>query len=141
MTDEPSPGAPLDVATLKIVGQRSQSHPLVTGWAFEPDAISPRRLSIHLDAGQYPAAVETARLDVRWFENGDYTLHYRESNGQTSECRWDRHPKPDGPRAHFHPPPDAGAAVASPLAETHHLGVVFRVLDWMGERVEMLHGG
>jgi hypothetical protein len=138
--EDPS-GRPLDVATLEVLAGRARAHPLVDGRAFQPDAMSPRRLAIHLDAGQYPASVDAARLDVRWFDGGDYTVHYLESRGDdTWQCRWDRHPKPTEPRAHFYPPPDASEVEPSELGTTHHMDVLFAVLDWIAERIEQLHG-
>lgn len=141
MSDDPA-GGPLDVATLRVLGERAATHPLVDGWAFRPDAVSPRLLEVRLDDGQYPVAVTAARLDVRWFEGGDYTVHYVEFRGdEVWQCRWDRHPKPGAPAAHFHPPPDAsGDAEESCVAATHHLGVLFEVLEWLESHLETLHG-
>ena len=141
MTGEAYSGGPLDVPTLDVMAQRATTHPLVGGWAFRLDSVSPRRLELPLDDEQYPPPVEEARLDVRWFEGGDYTVHYLETRGnEVWQCRWDRHPKPGAPRAHFHPPPDAATGVEpSTLQSTHHLGVLFGVLDWLTERVERLH--
>lgn len=137
---EDSPGGPLDVATLEVLGRRANDHPLVSDWSFRPDAVSPRRLELRLDAGQYPEPVDAVRLDVRWYEGGDYTLHYVESRAENRwQCRWDRHPKPDGPRAHFHPPPTAAGIEEREIEEDHHLGVCFGVLDWIEGRVERLH--
>ena len=142
MTGETCSGGPLDVPTLEVMAQRATTHPLVDGWAFRPDALSPRRLELRLDEEQYPPPVAEARLDVRWFEGGDYTVQYLETRGEEVwQCRWDRHEKSGAPTAHFHPPPDAAATVeSSPLGSTHHLGVLFAVLDWTVERVEGLHG-
>lgn len=141
MSDHDVSGGPLDVHTLEVFGQRVGSHPLVERWAFQPDALSPRRLELTLDADQFPEPVEAVRLDVRWFEGGDYTVHYLEFRGEDVwQCRWDRHPKPGAPKAHFHPPPDAASIVEpSDVDATHHLGVGFFVLDWVTERVETLH--
>jgi len=141
VTDAERPSGPLDVATLEVLARRGESHPLVDGWAFRPDELSPRRLELQLDAAQYPAPVEAARLDVRWYEGGDYTVHYLETRADDDwQCRWDRHPKPEAPRAHFHPPPDAGAAVVeSGIDEHHHLGVLFAVLEWVDSRVGSLY--
>jgi len=49
-----------------------------------------------------------ARLEVVWFENGDFSLHYHEEH-DTSEFdhRWDRHPSGHNTRDHVHPGPDA----------------------------------
>lgn len=143
MTGEEYSGGPLDVPTLEVIAQRAGTHPLVDGWAFQPDAMSPRRLELSLDEDQYSSSVDEARLDIRWFEGGDYTVHYLETrDDDVWQCRWDRHPKPGEPTAHFHPPPDAASDVEpSTLQATHHLGVLFGVLDWITERIEQLHDG
>lgn len=142
MTSEDLSTGPLDVPTLEVLAHRADTHPLVNRWAFQPDAISPRWLELSLDANQYPGSVAEPRLDIRWFEGGDYAFHYLEMRGNDVwQCRWDRHPKPDAPKAHFHPPPSAASDVEpSPLQATHHLGVLFGVLDWITERIEQLHG-
>lgn len=139
-------GGPLDVATLEVLARRGDTHPLVEGWAFQPDAVSPRRLELTLDDDQYPPVVETARLDVRWFEGGGYAIHYLESrDDEVWQCRWDRHPEPGEPDEHVHPPPDATSVVGPSdfqrTARTHHLAVLFGVLDWVTERVKRLHEG
>lgn len=141
MSDETPSGGPLDIATLELCADRATTHPLVEGWAFHPDSMTPRRLELTLDARQYPQAVEAVRLDVRWFTDGTYTVQYLETRGDDVwQCRWDRHPKPNAPMAHFHPPPDAGSAIESSEFETTHpLSVLFGVLDWIAERVARLH--
>lgn len=141
MTDEEFSTGPLDVATLQALAQRAGTHPLVEDWAFQPDATTPRLLEIRLDVDQYPPAVGLVRLDVRWFEGDGYTVHYVETRDDTVwQCRWNRHPKPGEPRAHFHPPPDAADEVeASELSGTHYIDVLFDVLDWTSGRLERLH--
>ena len=141
MSGEDYSGGSLDLPTLEVLARRADTHPLVDSWAFEPDALSPRTLVIHLDRAQYPPTVESARLEVRWFEGGDYTFHYLETRDDGNwQCRWDRHPKPEAPRVHFHPPPDAAAGVVeSGLDENHHLGVLFAVLEWVEGRVARIH--
>jgi hypothetical protein len=136
-------GGPLDVPTLEVIARRAATHPLVDGWAFQPDAVSPRRLEPTLDEEQSPPAVAEARLDVRWFEGGDYTVRYLEMrDDDVWQCRWDRHAKPGAPNAHVHPPPDAASDVElSTLQATHHPGVLFGVRDWITGRTEQLHDG
>ena len=130
---------PLDLSVLQTLGGRADGHPLVVNWALEPSDASPRLLRIELDDDAYPPGTTAARLDVRWFTTDDYSLHYVEdSESGRYQCRWDRHPKGSAPRTHYHPPPDAGPAEPSPL-ESHHLEVLFTVLDWVAERVEAAH--
>lgn len=137
---EETPSGPLDVPTLEVLTRRGSTHPLVTRWEFRPDTISPRVLEFCLDKRQYPPDVEEVRVDVRWFVGGDYTVHYLENHtDETWQCRWDRHPKPEGPRAHYHPPPDASSRVGpSPIEAEHHLEVLFAVLEWVDERIETI---
>jgi hypothetical protein len=134
---------PLDVSTLEVLAERATTHPLVTDAAFQPDSISPRVLEILIDATQYPGPIREARLDVRWFEGGEYSIHYVETEPSgTWQCRWDRHPKPDAPTEHFHPPPDAGPITEpSTLDGDHHLAILFSVLDWVEGRVQELYDG
>lgn len=141
--DESIPSGRLDVPTLQTLGQRAASHSLVDSWEFDPSSISPRSLRVYLDASAYPGDVSTSRFDVRWFTNGDYSVHYLETatvEYDAYQCSWDRHPKTDAPRTYFHPPPDAKRVEPSSL-ESHHLAVLFTVLDWVTERVEQLHVG
>lgn len=132
------PSGPLDVPTLEVLAQRATTHPLVTTWQFRPDALSPRVLELQLDTKRYPSVVHSARIDIRWFVGGDYTVNYLERReNETWQCRWDRHPKPTAPRAHFHPPPDASSAVTNASLEAdHHLAVCFAVLEWVETRVQ-----
>ena len=71
MTGDHHTSGPLDVATLKVLARRAETHPLVSDWAFRPDRISPRRLKLHLDDDQYPEPVDATRVDVRWYEGGE----------------------------------------------------------------------
>ncbi|GAB3041530.1 hypothetical protein [Natronobiforma cellulositropha] len=130
-----APSGPLDVETLDVLARRATTHPLVSGWAFRPDSISPRVLELELDDTRYPASVTEVRLDVHWFVGGDYTVHYLERHEEGRwQCRWDRHPRPDATRAHFHPPPDASGVEPPPLETEYHLDVVFEVLEWVTDR-------
>jgi hypothetical protein len=96
-------------------------------------------LELRLDDSQYPSSVGSARLDIRWFDGGDYSVHYLELDGEkTWQCRWDRHPKPGAPLEHFHAPPDATTVEPSPLEGAHHLDVLFWVFAWIDERVQEL---
>jgi len=140
VTTDDASGGPLDVATLEIMGRRAAAHDLVARWRFRPDAMAPRVLELGLDPDRYPGAVDEARLDIRWFEDGTYTIHYLERRGGDRwQCRWDRHPKPGSPLAHFHPPPNAGVDIEPSMVEVSHpLDVQFAVLDWISTRIQRL---
>lgn len=141
MNEGDDPGGPLDVPTLELLGRRSTTHPLVDRWALQPDHLAPRRLTIHLDDGQYPDPIEAVRFDIRWDAGGTYAIQYRESRGDDVwDCRWDRHPKPGDPMTHFHPPPNAGPDIEpSQLSDTHPLDVCVALLDWAQDRVAELY--
>jgi len=57
----------------------------------------------------FPAVVEEAYYDIRWYTSGDFEIHYQENwtDNRQWKRRWDKHPR-DGKRTHYHPPPDAG---------------------------------
>jgi len=80
--------------------------PLATGEVNDP--IDPTTVTISLADGIGSAG--SARLDVRWATNGDYNVHYTDSEDRN--LRWDLHPH-DFPRptddSHFHPPPNAAS--------------------------------
>lgn len=98
-------GAP-DVDALKRIRDRFQRHePLVDDVAFD-SATNPTTLHVRLTDG----IRDPGRFDVRWSDRGYYSVHYREPDSGL-ECRFDRHPKPGAPEAHFHPPPDAASSV------------------------------
>lgn len=137
----PVPSGRLDVPTLRVLARRATTHPLVLDWAFDSSSVSPRLLRLSLNAHSYPNTVRTVRIDIRWFNTDDYSFHYvEERDGETAphQCRWDRHPKTTVPQTHFHPPPNTGDAESVSL-DSHHLAVLFSVLDWVSERIERLH--
>ena len=74
----------------------------------EHPEFAPGRLACSYDKRFYPASVLEARLEIVWFENGDFSLHYHEEhkNGEFDH-RWDRHPSTHNDRDHIHPGPDA----------------------------------
>ena len=99
-------GAPIDFDRLEIVRER-----LTTDNRFRIKAdptFAPERLQCEYDPQLYPRSVRAARLDVVWYENDDFSLHYHEDH-ETSEYdhRWDRHPSDHNERDHIHPGPNA----------------------------------
>jgi hypothetical protein len=70
---------------------------------------NPDALTCSFDTSWYPPAVEEVMLNIRWRINNDFEMHYRElyTDGESWECRWDRHPNSHNTREHYHPGPDA----------------------------------
>lgn len=129
---------PPDRPTLRLLERHLAREPSVTATAFEPEPYEPRRLRVGLDTVWYPESVESVRLDVRWFESGDFSFHYVETDGDSVrwECRWDRHPNEHNSRVHFHRPPDGTEIVDLSLDSLHPLDVFATVLDAVERRVE-----
>nr|WP_254546283.1 hypothetical protein [Halomarina sp. BND7] len=135
--DEPPTTGPPDRQTLRLLERRLADEPLVETTAFDPDAYEPQLLRARLDAARYPSTVEAARLDVRWFTSGDFSVQYVETaaNGVRWTCRWDRHPNSHDPRLHFHRPPDGTSVEGLSLESVHPLDVLSTVLAAVERRV------
>jgi len=131
---------PSDRQTLRLLERHLSSDSLVAETAFDPDTYEPRLLRGLVDAGRYPGAVTTARLDVRWFTTGDFSIHYVEEHedGDRWECRWDRHPNAHNARLHFHEPPSAIESIDLELSSLHPLEVYSTVLTAVEQRIETL---
>lgn len=129
---------PPDRQTLRLLEKHLADDPVVATTRFEPNSQTPRQLVAHLDATLYPASVTDARLDVRWFTTGDFSIHYVESGSKGSawECRWDRHPNEHNARLHFHRPPDGSDVQDFSLPSLHPLELYATVLKAITERLE-----
>ena len=138
MGSNADPIGPPDRQTLQLLEKHLADDPMVTSTSFDPDVYTPRRLRAHLDTSQYPAKVTDARLDIRWFSSGDFSIHYVESSddGPEWECRWDRHPNEHNSRLHFHRPPDGSDIDDLSLPSLHPLDVYSTVLDAIEQRIE-----
>lgn len=140
--DDAAPGStgPPDRQTLRLLERQLTAEPLLAETVFDPDAYEPTLLRARLDSGQYPASVPTARLDIRWFTTGDFSLHYVETHDAAErwECRWDRHPNLHTTRVHFHPPPSATDTTPLALPSVHPLEVYSTVLAAVEHRIETL---
>jgi len=136
---EPPGGStgPPDRQTLRLLERQSATTPLVADTEFQPSPTEPRRLVATLDIDAFPEAVATARLDIRWFTTGDFSLHYVETMADDKrwECRWDRHPNPHNARLHFHEPPDGTAVVGLDLESIHPLDVYATVVAAIQQRL------
>ena len=105
---------PIDAGALReIQNLFTEQEPLVEAAALD-DPLNPQMLSADLADGVGEAA--TARIDVRWSLTGNYAAHY--TDDQEQNFRFDCHLKPDAPRRHFHPPPDAPSRPVEPSCIT-----------------------
>ncbi|WP_435102429.1 hypothetical protein [Halarchaeum sp. P4] len=131
---------PPDRHVLRLLERHLADATLVTETVFDPTTHEPRLLHAHLDADRYPEYVTAARLDVRWFTTGDFSMHYRETHATCTPwaCRWDRHPNAHNTRLHFHEPPDAERTSDLTLASTHPLDVYATVLTAVEQRLDTL---
>jgi hypothetical protein len=91
--DEEPVAGPLDVDILDRIGQRLAGSDRFSTVAVQPESARDSVVA-EFDLGFYPAAVERAYLQIRWFQTDDFSVHYLEAyaSRETWECRWDRHP-------------------------------------------------
>lgn len=137
--DQPADSTgPPDRQTLRLLETHLADDRLVESTGFEPDPYEPRTLQASLDVDRYPSGVESARLDVRWFTTGDFSVHYveNESDGNRWECRWDRHPNDHNSRLHFHRPPDGAVVEDLSLESLHPLDVYSTILEAIERRIQ-----
>lgn len=136
----PDSTGPPDRQTLRLLERHLTSDALVTRTKFEPDPYEPRQLQVSLDSERYPESISAARLDVRWFTTGDFSIHYIEdhTDGTQWECRWDRHPNPHTTRLHFHQPPTADEITELSFGSLHPFEVYSTVLGAIEQHIESL---
>lgn len=93
------------------------------------------RLEAVFDPASNPPSLARRVLDIRWYTNDDFSIHYREDwDDGTCQRRWDRHPNAYNSRDHFHPPPDAGTPGEDRSWPTEYRDVMARVVAAVGER-------
>ena len=141
MTPSPSSGPPStgppDRQTLQLLEGILADEPLVATTEFDPDSYEPQALRALCEESRYPPTVETARLDIRWFASGDFSIHYVEMTAADRwECRWDRHPNPHNTRLHFHYPPAGDDIADLTWSSLHPIDVVSTVVAAIEQRIE-----
>lgn len=99
--------APVDFDRLVLVGERLRGDDRFVAVDWRPEH-APDRVVCEYDPGYYPESIEGARLEIVWYENGDFSIQYHESHRtRTYDHRWDRHPSEHNTRDHVHPGPEA----------------------------------
>ncbi|ODR83248.1 hypothetical protein BG842_09900 [Haladaptatus sp. W1] len=127
---------PPDRQTLRLLEQILADEPTVAATEFAPDSYEPRLLRTLLDTGRYPSTVDAARLEIRWFSTGDFSIHYIETHDDDHwECRWNRHPNSHTDRLHFHQPLDGNDVEDISLESVHPLDVLSTVLAAIEQRI------
>ena len=131
---------PPDRQTLRLLERQLTTDPLAAATQFDPNTHEPRLLTATLDTERYPDTVTDARIDIRWFTTGDFSIHYVETRGDNThwECRWDRHPNTHNSRLHFHEPPTDIEVSDLDLASLHPLDVYSTVFEAIEQRIESL---
>lgn len=125
-------GAPVDFDRPEVIHERLAAGDRFTRIKIRPE-FAPDRLVCVYDARFYPQSVQAARLEIGWFENGDFSLHYHEDHEQgTFDYRWDRHPSEHNAREHVHP--EAAAPGDDTSFPTDWRDVLSMVLDEIDER-------
>ncbi len=106
-TSDSLSGAPIDFDRLDAIRERLVANDRFSHIEEDPEFV-PENLVCVYDKQFYPNRVQSARLEVVWFENGDFSLHYHEEHETGAfDHRWDRHPSGHNARDHIHPGPDA----------------------------------
>jgi hypothetical protein len=100
-------GAPVDWDRLDLIAERLASSERFQRVESEPE-FAPDRVVCVCESGMYPQRVRDARVEITWYQNGDFSIHYHEEHESGSfDHRWDRHPSEHNTRDHVHPGPDA----------------------------------
>ncbi|MDB9281506.1 hypothetical protein PN416_16695 [Halorubrum ezzemoulense] len=100
-------GGPVDFDRLAVIRERLTTDDRFSEVGDQP-SFAPERLVCQYDRQLYPDRVRSARLEIVWFETGDFSLHYHETHKTGAfDHRWDRHPSGHNTRDHIHPGPDA----------------------------------
>lgn len=95
-------------------------------------------LVIEFETAYYPDAIETVRLELRVYTNGDFHITYFETHlGERRHCRWGRHEQDHNSRDHFHPLSRASTtnAVDRDFPDDVTMVLRQRVLPWVDKRL------
>jgi hypothetical protein len=100
-------GASVDFDRLAVIEERLATDDRFNRIEAQPE-FAPDRLVCIYNHRYYPRSVPAARLEIVWFENDDFSLHYHETHDDgVFDHRWDRRPSDHNTRDHVHPGPDA----------------------------------
>jgi hypothetical protein len=110
--------APIDKAILQAIARTLRTDDRVEEVVFVSGKGTDehKHLAVTLDPTRYPESVRRVRLEIQWYRNDGFNIHYTETHTNDTDdggsdvwqCRWDRQSSTHSTREHFHPPPDAG---------------------------------
>ncbi|MCU4801758.1 hypothetical protein OB920_15365 [Halobacteria archaeon HArc-gm2] len=127
----------IDSDVLERIGRRLRGSARFSTVEYRPP-YAPNAIVAEFDTGYFPAGVERASLRIRWFETDDFNVHYSEQyrDGESWECRWDRHPNSHNDREHLHPPPDAATPGEDATFADDWRAVISHVLSKLDARIQ-----
>lgn len=127
----------IDSDVLERIGRRLEKSARFSNVEHRP-SYAASAVVAEFDVGYFPAHVERAYLRIRWFVTDDFNVHYSEQyhDGNSWECRWDRHPNSHNDREHFHPPPDAATPGEDMMFASDWREVISCVIAELSERIQ-----
>ena len=128
----------IDRAVLEAIRDRLRTTPQIeTAEIIVSDGQT--KLEATLTTAATPSRIDRRFLDIRWYTNGDFRVHYQEDWPDRTWCqRWDRHPNEHNDRDHFHPPPDAATPGEDHTLPTKFEAVLKLVVDGVRTRTDSL---
>jgi hypothetical protein len=134
---EDSESAPIDFGVLDRVYSRLRGDERFEEVELKP-SYAPSSLVLRYDLRYFPSFVVANSLQIRWYTNDDFNIHYEEKykDGETWKCRWDRHPNSHNRRGHFHTPPDASTPGEDLSYAKDWRDVVSLVLDELDNHIQ-----
>jgi hypothetical protein len=137
MAGGPQDSAPVDFDVLDDMRKYLARSERFDDVEFRPE-YAPDSLVCVYERGYYPPTIEEAFLQITWYKNDDFNVHYQEhwADGKERKCRWDRHPNDHNARDHYHPLPDAATPGEDRSYSRNWKDVLARVLTVVDGRIE-----
>jgi len=134
VTTEDAGGAPVGFDRLDRVYNRLAGDERFVRVERQPPTM-PDRLVYTYGDRLFPSSVAQTTLEIVWFENDDFSIHYHERHAdETFDHRWGRHPSSHNARDHVHPGPDASTPGRDAIPPTNWRDVLTEVLGAVDER-------
>lgn len=134
MTTDDAGGAPVGFDRLDRIYDRLAGDERFARIERQPPTMSDQPVCAY-DDRLAPSSVDRATLEVVWFENDEFSIHYHETHEDGSfDHRWDRHPSGYNIHDHVHPGPDAPTPEQDATHPTDWCDVLTEVLAAVDER-------